>query len=222
MSCIINDKCFEYPHWGSWGLIAHGTFPPNSQEMQEHSDRFQKSTKLSLLGLVTDLMCQQTGSSLAQVIVYYLFSAMKISETIWLVDSPHKGPVMWKAFLYDAIYITQFSHHRIRQWFVFVSCRPFAIPITIDNKSGPRFNIKMSSYQYRKSHCGDKTIFSTMGFPTLLRRHLYIELDTRFLCTDFRLNSWEIKDIVLDLLFGCCLGAHQRDSEANKLSLRSK
>ena len=24
--------------------------------------------------------------------------------------------------------------------------------------SGPRFNIKMSSYQYRKSHCGDKTI----------------------------------------------------------------
>ena len=24
---------------------------------------------------------------------------------------------------------------------------------------GPWFNIKMSSYQYRKSHCGDKTIF---------------------------------------------------------------
>ena len=25
-------------------------------------------------------------------------------------------------------------------------------------RSGPWFNIKMSSYQYRKSHCGDKTI----------------------------------------------------------------
>ena len=24
--------------------------------------------------------------------------------------------------------------------------------------AGPRFNIKMSSYQYRKSHCGDKTV----------------------------------------------------------------
>ena len=24
--------------------------------------------------------------------------------------------------------------------------------------AGPRFNIKMTSYQYRKSHCGDKTI----------------------------------------------------------------
>ena len=25
-------------------------------------------------------------------------------------------------------------------------------------RPGPRFNIKMTSYQYRKSHCGDKTI----------------------------------------------------------------
>ena len=30
---------------------------------------------------------------------------------------------------------------------------------TITVHSGPWFNIKMSSYQYRKSHCGDKTIF---------------------------------------------------------------
>ena len=27
-----------------------------------------------------------------------------------------------------------------------------------DNEPGPRLNIKMSSYQYRKSHCGDKTV----------------------------------------------------------------
>ena len=26
---------------------------------------------------------------------------------------------------------------------------------------GPRFNIKMSSYQYRKSHCGDKTVVTS-------------------------------------------------------------
>ena len=26
------------------------------------------------------------------------------------------------------------------------------------SESGPRFNIMMSSYQYRKSHCGDKTV----------------------------------------------------------------
>ena len=28
----------------------------------------------------------------------------------------------------------------------------------INRGPGPRFNIKMSSYQYRKSHCGDKTV----------------------------------------------------------------
>ena len=28
----------------------------------------------------------------------------------------------------------------------------------LNKEPGPRFNIKMSSYQYRKSHCGDKTV----------------------------------------------------------------
>ena len=51
---------------------------------------------------------------------------------------------------------------------------------------GPQFNIKMTSYQYRKSHCGDKTIaydrlISTMGFPILVRQHLYIESGPRLL-----------------------------------------
>ena len=31
-------------------------------------------------------------------------------------------------------------------------------PWHLDQWPGPWFNIKMSSYQYRKSHCGDKTI----------------------------------------------------------------
>ena len=29
---------------------------------------------------------------------------------------------------------------------------------SVKRNSGPQFNIKMSSYQYRKSHCGDKTV----------------------------------------------------------------
>ena len=29
---------------------------------------------------------------------------------------------------------------------------------TTKNTAGPQFNIKTSSYQYRKSHCGDKTV----------------------------------------------------------------
>ena len=34
----------------------------------------------------------------------------------------------------------------------------FLISSQYVNPSGPWFNIKMSSYHYRKSHCGDKTI----------------------------------------------------------------
>ena len=45
---------------------------------------------------------------------------------------------------------------------------------------GPWFNIKMSSYQYRKSHCGDKTVVRSSYLHngssyTGTWRHLYIE-----------------------------------------------
>ena len=33
-----------------------------------------------------------------------------------------------------------------------------AFPCDYHGTSGPWFNIKMTSYQYRKSHCGDKTV----------------------------------------------------------------
>ena len=39
------------------------------------------------------------------------------------------------------------------------------------------------TFQYRKSHCGDKTVLelsiSTMGFPLLVRQHLYVESGPR-------------------------------------------
>ena len=54
-------------------------------------------------------------------------------------------------------------------------------------RTWPWFNIKMTSYQHRKSHCGDKTILrpliSTMGFPILVRWHLYIESGPCLSCT---------------------------------------
>ena len=50
-------------------------------------------------------------------------------------------------------------------------------------KSGPWFNIKMLSYQFRKSHCGDRWYYncltSRVGFTILSRWQLYIESDTR-------------------------------------------
>ena len=42
-----------------------------------------------------------------------------------------------------------FTKYRLSVWYIFKKCPP-----------GRWFDIKMSSYQYRKSHCGDKTILS--------------------------------------------------------------
>ena len=36
--------------------------------------------------------------------------------------------------------------------------RHHVLPLLQVNTAGPWFNIKMSPYQYRKSHCGDKTV----------------------------------------------------------------
>ena len=36
-----------------------------------------------------------------------------------------------------------------------IETAPWWLPLDL---TGPRFNIKMWSYQYRKSHCGDKTV----------------------------------------------------------------
>ena len=65
--------------------------------------------------------------------------------------------------------------------------------------TGPWFNIKMSSYQYRKSHCGD--LISTMGFPILVRCHLYIESGP---CCLFRQVKISIIPIFLIPIQGNC------------------
>ena len=59
-------------------------------------------------------------------------------------------------------------------WLKFLRQRHVAV-VRQGPESGPWFNIKMTSYQYRKSHC----VISTMGLPILVRRHLYIESGPR-------------------------------------------
>ena len=86
----------------------------------------------------------------------------------------------------------------------------------------PWFNIKMLSYQYRKSHYGDETVvmmigsdnvvvpaprhylnqyyydrlISTMGFPILVRWHLFIESAPR---KNFYLTFQSILSLLMDL-----------------------
>ena len=49
---------------------------------------------------------------------------------------------------------------------------------------GPRFSMIMSSYHYRKSHCGDMTMILPSSYlhsgSTLVRWHLYMEPTSRY------------------------------------------
>ena len=60
------------------------------------------------------------------------------------VNSTHKGPVTRKMLPFDDVLHRSLSNRRTSQ----VVCKA----------AGGQINIKMTSYQYRKSHCGDKTI----------------------------------------------------------------
>ena len=56
----------------------------------------------------------------------------------------------------------------------------------IHKHPGPWFNIKTLSYEYWKSHCGDKTVVRSSYlhngiFPILVRRYLYIESGPRWI-----------------------------------------
>ena len=93
------------------------------------------------------------------------------------------------------------------------------MPSFMQSSSGLWFDIKMLSYQYRKSQCGDKIrwyynrLISTMGFPILVRWHLYIEsvprpsnglalIDVRICADTVMTNSGPI----------CILGWHRINS----------
>ena len=58
---------------------------------------------------------------------------------------------------------------------------------------GPRFNIKMSSYRYRKSHCGDKTVVRSsylhngISYTGKMTSFYWI----RALCTCIALTKWD-------------------------------
>ena len=74
---------------------------------------------------------------------------------------------------------------------------------------GPRFNIKMSSYQYRKSHCGDKMAVRSSylhnGISYTVRHHLYIESGPR----------------VSKYILKCCLQNVSHFVQASKCEARS-
>ena len=95
----------------------------------------------------------------------------------FLIHYSHHTWKQWVYFLYSSLCLFQYSFNMLEQtrYVEKVAKVCFIITHVITEQStyweiysqhidilcsppGPRFNIKMTSYQYRKSHCGDKTI----------------------------------------------------------------
>ena len=67
---------------------------------------------------------------------------------------------MYKQFVTTVCILFYFLHDVIKNW---ITIKRWSSHIDSVSHwhclhSGPRFNIKILSYQYRKSHCGDKTV----------------------------------------------------------------
>ena len=91
----------------------------------------------------------------------------------WSVNSPHKWPVTWKMFPFDNHAREATFKNTCKDYPSICPCQQSHVYIFhgmycirslhtegggLYVPSGPRFNIKTSSYQYRKSHCGDRTV----------------------------------------------------------------
>ena len=57
----------------------------------------------------------------------------------------------------QSVSMSEIIKYEITNWYLNVPCADIATGLNT-LIAGPRFNIKISSYQYRKSHCGDKTV----------------------------------------------------------------
>ena len=77
----------------------------------------------------------------------------------WLLVSPgHQLPWYWLIAIWIslpslAVNLINQGHLSCEEWYEIQIFNMFSL-----KKSGLWFNIKMLSYQYRKSHCGDKTV----------------------------------------------------------------
>ena len=107
------------------------------------------------------------------MISWWLFSTKSLSEPMLAYCKSDLWEQIWMKFVQWSF--VQESKHKIlsAKWWPFYDTRVLSgvwlmlkchwiskakLLISLVKPPGPWFNIKMTSYQYRKSHCGDKTI----------------------------------------------------------------
>ena len=91
-------------------------------------------------------------STLVQVTAYCIIGDKPLPEPMLIIcQLDTYGQTSMKRFFQE-------NAHKMlsAKWHQFSS--GLSVSTLLVQNSGPRFNIKMSSYQYRKSHCGDNTV----------------------------------------------------------------
>ena len=96
--------------------------------------------------------------------IYQLFNDLPFSITDEDGKIPYAGNA-WCIIEICKIYELEIHELVMFLWLGFLCTTPYnvivggaVVHVLYVFRSGPWFNIKMSSYQYRKSHCGDKTV----------------------------------------------------------------
>ena len=87
----------------------------------------------------------------------FLYMTANCAELIFL---KHKNTFALSSFPHHSDILGRWNHYSWKTKKTCLSCifNTMAGDVLVIQEPGPRFNIKMSSYQYRKSHCGDKTV----------------------------------------------------------------
>ena len=107
--------------------------------------------------------CVQTGITLSTVrritfnwhILWIVYDYSTLVWARWFKSFPMKDkkPFIIRSQYYGCWWPGDTNSHTIDR-----EDNDLVVPELSGSTPGPRFNIKMSSYQYRKSHCGDKTV----------------------------------------------------------------
>ena len=120
--------------------------------------------------------CQNDISISVNVLEYWSGFINNVIKNIYRASSHFSGPSRWVE-LWIILSTHEWEGRQVPRWRASITGLPFTwthrlsggkslfLKIIFCNitqqpqrLSGPWFNIKMSSYQYRKSHCGDKTV----------------------------------------------------------------
>ena len=139
----------------------------NNDLSQHARNKITKTTEANSINYMPSLLLD----SLLHRPIFSRVVYLTLGEIIWLPQWQWSNPGVWVksalnllsqkttvpniVFLYHTVFLMKTSHTNL---YVFLQWNILELPQVRQSSPGGWINIKMPSYQYRKSHSGDKTI----------------------------------------------------------------